>query len=614
MLHKPGLKILHVLSQVQITGAEVYAVTLAEAHIQQGHEVFIISDKLHKQTRASYFSQPIHKRSYKQRLKNIFFLRNFLKQHSIDVVHAHSRAASWVCNIAVKNLKIPLISTIHGRQHLHASVSMFDIYGDKLIAVCNNLKEHLINEVKIDPKKVTTIPNGFDFSNVSLNKKTDDHTIISIIGRTSSKKGERTVELLTHVFPYLLKEIASFKIQIIGGAIDQLSTDGQQQLKELQAQYPQRIAFVGHVDNVPKWIAESDLVIGSGRVAIETLSMSKTLLALGEGCTHGIIHSENIDLAKASNFGDILATDLTPPVDYEKIKLQLENFLKKPTPTNAESFGNIKDYNINIIANQVLEVYKAERIKKIFPQFIPVLMYHKIPLAPIDSTHKIFVTKWNFEKHLSFFKKRSLSSITFQDYVEVRETLKPKHHIPERPIIISFDDGYTDNFFNALPLMQTYGYKGILYLLGDPNLLQNKWDADTEKVQEPLMSLEQKRVMVKAGWEIGAHSMTHASLPELSDEAITYEIVESKNRLEQDLGIKIYSFAYPYGNVNENVKSILKNAGIPLGIATDSGGMTIEEDLMQVFRINIFPNESMLSLYKKTSTWYRKYYKWKRKK
>ena len=84
------LRILHVLSQVQLTGAEVYAIALADAHIVAGNEVFIISDKLHKPTNAKYFAQPIDKRTYKQRLKNIIFIKKIIAEHKIDVVHAHS--------------------------------------------------------------------------------------------------------------------------------------------------------------------------------------------------------------------------------------------------------------------------------------------------------------------------------------------------------------------------------------------------------------------------------------------------------------------------------------------------------------------------------------------
>lgn len=183
---------------------------------------------------------------------------------------------------------------------------------------------------------------------------------------------------------------------------------------------------------------------------------------------------------------------------------------------------------------------------------------------------------------------------------------------PKKPIILTFDDGYVDNYTNLLPLMEKYGYKGVIYLLGDFEVTYNYWDADKGDHRDEIMTKAQKKVFVEKGWEIGSHTLTHRHLTQLSEKEAFDEIVKSKTNLEKELETQIISFAYPYGDVNEKVKELTKQSGHFLGIATDSGGMDIEEDLFQVFRINIFPNESLFQLYKKTSSWYRKYYKRKR--
>ena len=92
------------------------------------------------------------------------------------------------------------------------------------------------------------------------------------------------------------------------------------------------------------------------------------------------------------------------------------------------------------------------------------------------------------------------------------------------------------------------------------------------------------------------------------------EIQQSKAVLEQRLGTEVISFAYPYGSLNEPVKQLVAEAGFTFGVATDTGGLHIEDDRMQVFRISIFPHETSGSLFKKTAPWYRRYYRWKRKK
>ena len=143
------MNILHVLSQVKPTGSEFYACSLAKEHMKNGHKVFIVSDTLTASTEALFIEAPISQRKFYQRLSNIKLLKKLIKQYNIDIVHAHSRAASWVSYFATINTKTAFISTVHGRQHLHTSTSLYNIYGDKVIAICDSVLKHLINEVKI---------------------------------------------------------------------------------------------------------------------------------------------------------------------------------------------------------------------------------------------------------------------------------------------------------------------------------------------------------------------------------------------------------------------------------------------------------------------------------
>ncbi|WP_460503564.1 polysaccharide deacetylase family protein [Hymenobacter agri] len=271
-------------------------------------------------------------------------------------------------------------------------------------------------------------------------------------------------------------------------------------------------------------------------------------------------------------------------------------------------------YDLTTVAARVLETYQAARMQKAGIGYVPVLMYHKIPDAPPATKHQIYVTRENFEKHLAYFRKRGLTAITFADYLAFARGERPLSEFPARPVILTFDDGYTDNYTNLLPLMQQYGYRGVIYLLGDFDLRYNRWDVDLDPTEprSDIMSPEQKRAFVAAGWEIGAHTMRHPHLPQLPLPEAAAEIAQSKAALETALQTEIVSFAYPYGDLNEDVKTVVRAAGFALGVATDTGGLTIEDDRMQVFRVNMFPNESASSLFKKTSPWYRRYYRWKR--
>ncbi len=610
------MRILHVLSQTQLTGAEVYALTLAKFQLSQGNEVFIVSDSLHIPTEAQFIAQPIDNRKYKQRFKNIAFIKDFTKSNQIDVVHAHSRAASWVSYFSLLGTKIPLISTIHGRQHLHFSTSFYDIYGDAIIPICENLKHHLIQEVKIDPKKIRPIPNGFSFSSNAPSLSNGNHfkknKTLSVIGRTTGPKGERITELLKFVFPTLLQQFPDLIIQIIGGDVSNL-TDGQSAIEKLNNEFNNRIQVTGIVNNLPEWMAQSDLIIGSGRVAIESLFMNKPTIAVGEGLYVGKINLSNIEEGIASNFGDITQEKTNFKWDYLTVIKDISEHLSNVTTEHLS--GIIQStYDINKVNEEVNEVYASAIMNKNIKKHIPVLMYHKVPEHPIESKHKIFVTKANFEKHLRFLKSKGFTSITFQDYHLFRTGKKPFTQFPVKPIILTFDDGYLDNFENVLPLTNKYHFKGVMFLLGDAKINYNYWDVKNGEHRDALMDTNQKKAFVESGWEIGGHSLTHADLTKLDASNAMKEISESKSNLETQLNTKVITFAYPFGILNEQVKDLVKQSNYQFAVATDSGGLMIEDDLMQIFRVNIFPDDGVFQLFKKTSAWYRKYYRMKRKK
>lgn len=613
------MRILHVLSANFFAGSVAYAVALAEAHRHQGHQVWLASDAAHLPTAATVVQLPISQRKYQQRWHNIQALRQLIKTHDIDVVHAHSRAASWVSYFAVRGLPVPLVSTVHGRQHLHASTSLFDVYGDKVIAICENLAAHLRGEVKMEPSKLTVVPNGiaFDALGDQPPAPADEMPRMAFIGRFNGPKGERAAALFEHVFPPLLREYVALRVALIGGEMEHLPAAGKAALGALQAEFGERVEVVGFTDDVAGWLLKTDLVIGAGRVAIEALGAGRVVLALGEARYAGPVTEATYAAAAASNFGDILARQGTEVVDWQVVLRDARAFWQQPGRVAPALQQRVRaDYDLAAIAARVLAVYESARMKKAVPNFLPVLMYHKIPDAPLATKHQIFVTRENFAKHLAYFQAHNFTPITFHDYQDFASGRRPLAEFPRRPIMLTFDDGYVDNYTNLLPLMQQYGYRGVLYLLGDFDIRYNQWDADFDPTEPraAIMDAAQKQAFVTAGWEIGAHTMSHIKLPELPATEALAEMQQSKTALEQALGTEIISFAYPYGALNEDVKALAQQAGFTYAVATDTGGLHLEDDRMQIFRINMFPHETPGSLFKKTATWYRRYYRWKRKK
>ena len=621
------MRILHVLSANFFAGSVAYAVALAEAHHREGHEVWLASDAAALPTVAAQVQLPISQRKYGQRLRNIQALRQLVRQHSIDVVHAHSRAASWVSYFALTGLRVPLVSTVHGRQHLHTSTSLFDVYGQKVIAICENLAEHLREEVQMDPAKIVVVPNGVAFATITsppgpLSKRAgglgSEVLRLAFIGRFNGPKGERAATLLQHVFPPLLAEFPALRVTLIGGEMEQLPEAGKTALAALQIQYGERVEVIGFTDDVAGWLLKTDLIIGAGRVAMEALGAGRAVLALGEALYVGPVMLENYAQAAASNFGDISAQlGGVGQFDPAPVLADARAFWRAPHRVAPALAAQVRHhYGLARVAARVLGVYESARMARAAPEFMPVLMYHKIPDEAPNTKHQIFVTKENFAKHLAYFKSQQLTPITFRDYQDFASGRRPLAEFPKRPIVLTFDDGYVDNYTNLLPLMQQYGYRGVLYLLGDFEVRHNQWDlaADPTEPRADIMSETQKRAFVAAGWEIGAHTQTHPRLVALPPAEAAAEIASSKAELERRLGIEVQTFAYPYGDLSPETKRLVAEAGFRYAVATDSGGLHLEDDRLQIFRINMFPHETGSSLFKKTSSWYRRYYRWKRKK
>ncbi len=155
------MNILHLLSQTHLTGAEVYATDLCKYQTQYGHQCFIISDTLSVKTAVQYYPMPIHNRSYLNRFRNIRAIIKFCKIHQINLIHTHSRAGSWLVNIVRLFVDVAYISTIHGRQGVHFSSKSKNVYGRRIITVCEHLQIHIRNELHID-EKVYLIRNIID--------------------------------------------------------------------------------------------------------------------------------------------------------------------------------------------------------------------------------------------------------------------------------------------------------------------------------------------------------------------------------------------------------------------------------------------------------------------
>lgn len=211
-----------------------------------------------------------------------------------------------------------------------------------------------------------------------------------------------------------------------------------------------------------------------------------------------------------------------------------------------------------------------------------VMMYHRVVEEPCKSVYSVHAE--DFRRQLSMLQKLNYIPITFEDYSLY---LKGKLTLPKKPVIITFDDGHLDTYTTAFPILQEFDMKAVVFVMGNRSMKYADWDGQ-ESEKTPLMTDDQIVEMREAGFEIGAHSMTHAPLSTLSTTELIWEISQSKKNIEELLNEKICSFAYPYGRVNSLVQSVVVQEGFQFGCGVYTGPPMFESSFYDIRRLTVY--------------------------
>ncbi len=168
--------------------------------------------------------------------------------------------------------------------------------------------------------------------------------------------------------------------------------------------------------------------------------------------------------------------------------------------------------------------------------------------------------------------------------------------LPDKPVLITFDDAYADVAEYALPVLDGYGFGAAVFVVTGQVGKTNTWDERQGSGTHPLMTAQQIRQWAGQGIEFGAHSRTHPDLRSLPAAELAEEIEGSKKDLTNLLGAPVLCFAYPYGESNAAVRQCA-GAAFALAFGGDEKGLNhlaTELDLLR--RIMVWPQDSWLDL------------------
>ncbi|MEV7193181.1 polysaccharide deacetylase family protein [Streptomyces sp. NPDC093510] len=192
---------------------------------------------------------------------------------------------------------------------------------------------------------------------------------------------------------------------------------------------------------------------------------------------------------------------------------------------------------------------------------VPILMYHSVARAPNAATHELSVSPDAFERQMDMLAERGFTPLTAAQLGALWRI--SCWSLPERPVLITFDDGYEGVHRYALPVLTGHGFASTLFLT--TGWLRGEYD--TGGAPDRMLDWDQVRELAAAGAEIGGHSHTHPELDQLADDELRFELRRCRDIIADQLGTRPTSFAYPYGYSSRRVRELVREAGFGQALA-----------------------------------------------
>ena len=205
-------------------------------------------------------------------------------------------------------------------------------------------------------------------------------------------------------------------------------------------------------------------------------------------------------------------------------------------------------------------------------QPVPILMYHVVTTAPANAPYpELYVPRASFAAQVAWLVRRGYHAVTLQ---QVFDSWRGAKKLPSKPIVFSFDDGYLSQVTNALPVLKARRWPGVLNL--EFRNLQPVWGIRPPGV----------RKLLAAGWELGAHTLTHPDLTKVDAARLREEVTGSRTAIRKMFHVPVNFFCYPAGRYDAAVIAAVQQAGY-LGATTTDYGLARPGDLYTLARVRI---------------------------
>jgi len=209
------------------------------------------------------------------------------------------------------------------------------------------------------------------------------------------------------------------------------------------------------------------------------------------------------------------------------------------------------------------------------------LVYHLINRTIDD---KNAISEEAFENQLRYLHEHGYTVLSLTEAIDI---LDGKKQAPPRPVLLTFDDGYVDNLYVAVPFLQAYGMTATLFVISAYVGNTNRWNPKACYDVKHL-SWHELRHWLAAGCDIGGHTHTHFCMTRFSASEMEDAVSVNKSILEEHLSIKLRAFSYPYGAYNQLAQETVSQH-YELAFAVDNGGMDARANRYALHRLTVSP-------------------------
>jgi glycosyltransferase involved in cell wall biosynthesis len=358
---------------LDLGGAETHVISLAHELHRRGHRVVVVSAGGRLVTRLTergipHLYAPLASHSPVDMARAYWILRQIIQTHQIGLVHAHARIPAWLVSLALKGRSVPFVTTYHGVYKAGFPWRYLTTFGQRTIAVSDDVREHLVQRLGAPEAQIRTIPNGYDLD--QFRTGIDIAPLLQEFGveaagahivnasRMSGEMADVPIALMEAV-ALVEAEVPGLRLWVLGDG-DRLGDVRRAAAKTNAKLGRSAVVVTGVRLDVNRFFNLADCVVAVARTAVEAMACERAVIVAGQGGYRGILTPERIEEYARSNF---TAREEGQPLAAVQLAADLRHLLQPGAQDLRLQMGQagrryvVDHLSIVAITDRTLDVY-----------------------------------------------------------------------------------------------------------------------------------------------------------------------------------------------------------------------------------------------------------------